>query len=53
MAQLLRQAIDSRAPPSLARMPITQEEVAASYDEVEDGYDGEDCGEGSAGGAGE
>jgi hypothetical protein len=49
MAQLLRQAIDSGAPPSLARIPMTPEEVAASYDEVEDGYDGGDCGEESAG----
>ena len=49
MAQLLRQAIDSCAPPSLARIPVTPEEVAASYDEVEDGHDGEDCGEESAG----
>ena len=36
MAQLLCQAIDSGAPPSLARIPMTPEEVAASYDEVED-----------------
>lgn len=35
MAQLLRQAIDSGAPPSLARIPMTPEEVAASYDEAE------------------
>jgi hypothetical protein len=35
MAQLLRQAIDSGAPPSLARIPMTQEEVTASYDETE------------------
>jgi hypothetical protein len=34
MAQLLRQAIDSGAPPSLARIPMTPEEVAASYDEA-------------------
>jgi hypothetical protein len=34
MAQLLRQAIDSGAPPSLARLPMTPEEVANSYDEV-------------------
>ena len=43
MAQLLRQAIDSGAPPSLARIPMTPEEVAASYDEAygadEDGAD--------------
>jgi hypothetical protein len=35
MAQLLRQAIDSGAPPSLARLPMTPEEVAASYDTLE------------------
>jgi hypothetical protein len=31
MAQLLRQTIDAGAPPSLARLPMTPEEVAASY----------------------
>jgi hypothetical protein len=36
MAQLLRQAIDSGAPPSMARLPMTPEEVAASYDELDD-----------------
>jgi hypothetical protein len=35
MAQLLRQAIDSGAPPALAKIPMTPEEVAASYDEAE------------------
>jgi hypothetical protein len=35
MALLLRQAIDSGAPPSMARLPMTPEEVAASYDELE------------------
>jgi hypothetical protein len=35
MAQLLRQAIDSGAPPSLARIPMIPEEVAASYDDLE------------------
>jgi hypothetical protein len=40
MARLLRQALDSGAPPSLARLPMTPEEVAASYDELEaDGGD--------------
>jgi hypothetical protein len=34
MAQLLRQAIDSGAPPSLARIPMSPEEVAASYEEA-------------------
>src|SRR5262249_13278683 len=31
MAMLLRQAIDSGAPPSLTRLPMTPKEVAASY----------------------
>ena len=35
MAVLLRQVIDSGAPPSLARLPMTPEEVAASYDALE------------------
>ncbi len=35
MARLLREAVDSGAPPSLARLPMTPEEVAASYDELE------------------
>ncbi len=35
MAKLLRQALDSGAPPSLARLPMTPEEVAAAYDEAE------------------
>jgi hypothetical protein len=41
MAQLLRQAIDCGAPPSLAKIPMTPEEVAASYDEAE-GPDADD-----------
>jgi hypothetical protein len=36
MATLLRQAITAGAPPSLARLPMTPEEVAASYDDAED-----------------
>jgi hypothetical protein len=46
MAQLLRQVIDSGAPPSLARLPMTPEEVAASYDNLEacEDEDGEDAG---------
>jgi hypothetical protein len=36
MALLLRQVINSGAPPSLARLPMTPEEVAASYGEEED-----------------
>jgi hypothetical protein len=35
MAVLLRQALDSGAPPSMARLPMTLEEVAAAYDEAE------------------
>jgi hypothetical protein len=40
MAQLLRQVITAGAPPSLARLPMTPEEVAASYDDAEGSYDG-------------
>jgi hypothetical protein len=36
MALLLRQVITAGAPPSLARLPMTPEEVAASYDDAED-----------------
>jgi hypothetical protein len=32
MAQLLREALDSGAPPSFARLPMTPEDVAASYE---------------------
>ncbi len=39
MGLLLRQVITAGAPPSLARLPMTPEEVAASYDEAEDGLD--------------
>jgi len=35
MARLLQMAMDSGAPPSLARLPMTPEEVAASYDALE------------------
>ena len=35
MAVLLRQVIDSGAPPSLARLPMTPEDVAASYDALD------------------
>jgi len=34
MARLLREVIDSGAPPRLARLPMTPEEVAASYAEA-------------------
>ena len=37
MAVLLRQALDSGAPPSMARLPMTPEEVAAAYDAAEQG----------------
>jgi Domain of unknown function (DUF4192) len=36
MATLLRQVINSGAPPSMARLPMTPEQVAASYAEGED-----------------
>ena len=36
MAQLLREVVSAGAPPSLARLPMTPEEVAASYDDAED-----------------
>ena len=47
MATLLRQVIAAGAPPSLARLPMTPEEVAASYDgaegpEAEPGHDLDD-----------
>ena len=35
MALLLRQIITAGAPPSLARLPMTPDEVAASYDEAD------------------
>jgi hypothetical protein len=37
MAELLRQVIAAGAPPSMARLPMTPEEVAASYDDQETG----------------
>jgi hypothetical protein len=39
MALLLRQVITAGAPPSLARLPMTPEEVATSYDDAEDDLD--------------
>src|SRR5260370_26481652 len=36
IALLLRQVISAGAPPSLARLPMTPEEVAASYEDAED-----------------
>jgi hypothetical protein len=41
MALLLRQVIGAGAPPSLARLPMTPEEVAASYAGLEDDADDE------------
>ena len=37
MALLLRDALDSGAPPAMARLPMTPEEVAAAYDAAEGG----------------
>jgi hypothetical protein len=37
MARLLRQVLDSGAPPCLARLPMTPEEVAASYAALDSG----------------
>ncbi len=42
MALLLRQVIAAGAPPSLARLPMTPEEVAASYEGAEPHADGPD-----------
>jgi hypothetical protein len=42
MALLLRQVITAGAPPSMARLPMTPEEVAASYDDAEEDIAGED-----------
>jgi hypothetical protein len=42
MAQLLRQVITAGAPPSLAWLPMTPEEVAASYAGLEAGDAGHD-----------
>jgi hypothetical protein len=47
MALLLREALDSGAPPSLARLPMTPEEVAAAYDALE-GSDADDSTAGRA-----
>jgi hypothetical protein len=46
MARLLRQALDSGAPPSMARLPMTPEDVAASYNAQ---YSQEEDGEGESG----
>jgi hypothetical protein len=39
MAMLLRDALDAGAPPSMARLPMTPEEVAAAYDAAEQAED--------------
>jgi hypothetical protein len=47
MAQLLRDTIDAGVPPSMARLPMTPEEVAASYSDDADeprSHDGESGG---------
>jgi hypothetical protein len=43
MARLLRRALDAGAPPSMARLPMTPEEVAASYDAQEGESGGADA----------
>jgi hypothetical protein len=43
MALLLREALDSGAPPSMARLPMTPEEVAAAYDAAEAAEDAEEA----------
>ena len=43
MALLLQQVISAGAPPSMARLPMTPEEVAASYDDAEDDDAAEDA----------
>ncbi len=48
MALLLRQVIAAGAPPSLARLPMTPEEVAASYEEAEAGDEEAEAGRGAA-----
>jgi hypothetical protein len=42
MALLLRDALDSGAPPAMARLPMTPEEVAAAYDAAEGAVAAED-----------
>jgi Domain of unknown function (DUF4192) len=43
MALLLRDALDSGVPPSMARLPMTPQEVAASYDAAEEAEDEEEA----------
>jgi hypothetical protein len=42
MALLLRDLIDAGAPPAMARLPMTPEEVAASYAAAEDDGPGDE-----------
>jgi hypothetical protein len=49
MADLLRRAVDAGAPPSLARLPMTPEQVAASYDLEENEDDSCENGTGDGG----
>jgi hypothetical protein len=49
MARLLRRALDSGAPPSVARLPMSPDEVAASYDAQEAAADAEAAGAAVAG----
>ena len=49
MAQLLRDAIDAGAPPSVAVLPMTPEEVAASYSESLDAEQPEQASPGGSG----
>jgi hypothetical protein len=49
MARLLRRALDSGAPPSVARLPMTPEDVAATYDAQEAAADAEADGAAVAG----
>jgi hypothetical protein len=45
MATLLRQVITAGAPPSMARLPLTPDEVAACYDGIDADLDDEGAGE--------
>jgi hypothetical protein len=50
MAILLREVLDSGAPPRLARLPMTPEEVAASYAETDEEHaDGESVADSESG----
>jgi hypothetical protein len=42
MAQLIRDALDAGAPPSMARLPMTPEDVAASYQAAEEAREAEE-----------